>query len=176
MNKKLSLIIPAHNEEDCIENTVRTFHNHLSKEEIPHEILIINDRSTDNTEFILRKLQHEISEVRYLNSDYSKGYGSTLIKGLRNFTGDYVATVMGDLSDMPEDIVKFYHEMNKGYDCVFGSRFIKGGRTIDYPPLKLFFNRLGNTIIRILFRIKYNDTTNGFKMYRKETIPGLEPF
>ena len=96
MNKKLSLVIPAHNEEGCIENTVRTLHNHLKKEEIPHEILVINDHSLDKTEYILRRLQHEIPEVRYLNNDYSKGYGSTLSFGLKNFTGDYVATVMGD--------------------------------------------------------------------------------
>jgi len=175
-NKKLSLIIPAYNEEEVIENTIRTFHNYLSKENISHEILVVNDHSTDNTENILKNLEAEIFEMRYINNNYSRGYGSTVIKGLKNFTGDFVATVMGDLSDMPEDIVKFYHEINKGYDCVFGSRFIKGGRVIDYPYVKLIFNRIGNTIIRILFGIKYNDVTNGFKMYKKETIKGLEPF
>jgi dolichol-phosphate mannosyltransferase len=61
-------------------------------------------------------------------------------------------------------------------DCVFGSRFIKGGATYDYPKHKYFINRLANTLIRFLIGVKYNDSTNAFKMYRKHTIEGLKPF
>ncbi|MAG02054.1 family 2 glycosyl transferase [Candidatus Pacearchaeota archaeon] len=174
--KKLTILIPAHNEEAIIKKTVQVFHKSLRLNEISHEILVVNDHSQDNTEKILLQLKGEIKELDYINNDYQRGFGSTIIKGLRNFTGDYVAIVMADLSDHPEDIVKFYHEMNKGYDCVFGSRFIKGGKTIDYPLHKLVLNRLGNSIIRLLFGMQYNDTTNACKMYRKETITGLEPF
>jgi dolichol-phosphate mannosyltransferase len=65
--------------------------------------------------------------------------------------------------------------LNEGYDCVFGSRFIKGGGVIDYPKIKLFLNRLANLFLRVLFRIKLNDTTNAFKAYRKEVIEGCRP-
>ena len=175
-NKKLTILIPAHNEEEIIEKTITIFNNYLKHENIPHEILVINDHSRDNTEQILIKLKDQIPELNYINNNYSRGFGSTITKGLRNFQGDYLAIVMADLSDHPEDIKNFYHEMNKGYDCVFGSRFIKGGKTIDYPPHKLILNRLANIMIKILFGIKYNDTTNACKMYRKETLKGLEPF
>ena len=83
---------------------------------------------------------------------------------------------MGDMSDDPLDLVKFYRKIEQGYDCVFGSRFKKGGRTINYPFLKYILNRITNNLIRILFGIKYNDVTNAFKMYRKDTLEGLTPF
>jgi len=175
-NKKLlSLVIPAYNEEGNLKNTIKIFHNHLKENDIPHEILVINDHSSDNTESILKELILDINELRYINSNYSRGFGSTVTKGLRNFSGDYVAIVMADLSDDPEDLVRFYHEMEKGYDCIFGSRFIKGGRTKDYPRHKFILNRIVNSMIKWFFWINYNDTTNAFKMYRRDTIKGLEP-
>jgi len=174
--EKLSLIIPAHNEEDCIENTIRSFHGGLKKENIDHEILVINDNSTDRTEEILKELSLKIVEVRYVNNTLSSGFGLAVRIGLENFQGDCVALVMADLSDRPEDLIRYYRKMEEGYDCIFGSRFISGGKVIDYPKFKYYLNRLTNYIIKILFGIKYNDTTNAFKLYRREMIEGLAPF
>ncbi len=75
-----------------------------------------------------------------------------------------------------EDVVKYFCKMQEGYDCVFGSRFMKGGGVYDYPKHKLILNRLTNGFIRILFGFKYNDTTNAFKMYRRNALEGLKPF
>lgn len=174
--KKLSVIIPAHNEEGCIEKTVTAFNKRLSEEKISHEIIVVNDRSTDNTLNIVQSLAKKIKELRYVSRKSSPGFGLAVIEGLNNFKGDYVAIVMGDLSDRPIDLVRYYKVMDKGYDCVFGSRFMRGGRTIDYPSHKLILNRLTNNLIRLMFGIRYNDTTNSFKMYRKEVIAGLRPF
>jgi dolichol-phosphate mannosyltransferase len=105
------------------------------------------------------------------------GFGFNVRNGLEHFTGDCVAIVMADMSDRPVDLVKYYRKMQQGnYDAVFGSRFIKGGKTIDYPKNKIFLNRFTNTLIRILFGIRYNDTTNAFKLYKKDTLEGLKPF
>jgi dolichol-phosphate mannosyltransferase len=174
--KKVSLVIPAYNEESCIEETVCAFHSELNKENIPHEILIINDNSRDKTEIILKNISEKISEVRYINNRPPNGFGFAVRKGLENFSGDSVAVVMADLSDRPIDLVSYYRKMEQGFDCVFGSRFIKGGKTIDYPKIKYYLNRLTNNIIKIIFGIRYNDTTNAFKLYSKETIEGLKPF
>jgi dolichol-phosphate mannosyltransferase len=70
----------------------------------------------------------------------------------------------------------YWRELNSGYDCVFGSRFVKGGGVIDYPFTKLVINRLANFFLRIVFHIKLNDTTNAFKAYRREVIEGCRPF
>lgn len=168
--------MPAYNEEGSIEGTVRAFHKALAGEAIEHEILVVNDNSSDNTEKILIGLEEEIKELRHVENLPPNGFGMAVIKGLEEFKGDYVAIVMADFSDSPKDLIKFYYEIKKGYDCVFGSRFVKGGETFDYPPHKMILNRITNNLIKILFNLKYNDVTNAFKMYRKETIDGLKPF
>jgi dolichol-phosphate mannosyltransferase len=174
---KLSLVIPAHNEEDSIIETVTAFHDELKKEKIPHEILVVNDNSRDKTEKILKDLSKKISEVRYVNNVPPNGFGFAVRCGLENYKGDCVAIVMADMSDRPIDLVAYYRKMVEGnYDAVFGSRFNRGGKTIDYPKTKLIMNRFTNTVIRILFGIRYNDVTNAFKLYKRETIDGVRPF
>jgi dolichol-phosphate mannosyltransferase len=174
---KLSVVIPAHNEEGSITETVTSFHDKLKKEKIPHEILVINDNSKDTTEPILLSLEKKIPELRHINNVPPNGFGFAVRCGLENFKGDCVAVVMADMSDRPQDLVAYYRKMMKeNLDAVFGSRFMKGGKTIDYPKTKMFMNRLTNNIIRVLFGIRYNDTTNAFKLYKRETIEGLKPF
>jgi dolichol-phosphate mannosyltransferase len=173
---KLSVVIPAHNEEGAIESSIRLVHQALEKNGIDHEILVINDNSKDRTEEILQTLQQEISSLRYITNTGAHGFGFAVRLGLDNFSGDCVAVMMGDMSDSPDDLVKFYTKLLEGYDCVFGTRFSKGGKTYDYPLLKLMINRVANTIVQVTFGIRYNDTTNAFKLYRKETIKGLKPF
>jgi dolichol-phosphate mannosyltransferase len=174
---KLSIVIPAYNEEAVIENTVNSFHKELKKEKIQHEILVINDNSKDDTEKILKNLEKNIKELRHINNTPPNGFGFAVRKGLESFTGDCVALVMADMSDRPVDLISYYRKMVEGnYDAVFGSRFIKGGKTIDYPRTKLFLNRFTNSIIKMLFGIKYNDVTNAFKLYKRETVEGLKPF
>lgn len=173
---KLSVVIPAHNEEGCIENTVLGLLCTLRKKSVNSEILIINDHSTDFTKVILQKLIDRNPEVRFIDNPYHNGFGFAVRAGLENFSGDAIVVVMADSSDYPEDVIKFFCKLEEGYDCVFGSRFIKGGKTYNYPRFKLFVNRLANTFIRIVFGVRYNDTTNAFKMYRRETIEGLKPF
>jgi dolichol-phosphate mannosyltransferase len=173
---KLSVVIPAYNEEGSIEESVRTIHGELARHGIHHQILVVNDNSRDRTEEILTALSRELPQVEYINNPGANGFGNAVRMGLDNFSGDCVAVMMGDLSDSPADLVRFYHKMQEGYDCVFGSRFIRGGKTYDYPMLKLMINRLANTIVQVALGLRYNDATNAFKLYRKETITGLKPF
>ena len=171
----LSLVIPAYNEEGCIVETVQSIAKNLEQESIDYELLVINDNSRDNTEFLLQKLSYENPRVRYLNSYFPNGFGFAIRCGLENFKGDAVAIVMADSSDSPDDIVAYYRQLQQGYDCVFGSRFVRGGRVIDYPAHKLFVNRLANLFVRVIFGLNYNDTTNAFKLYRREVIEGISP-
>lgn len=173
---RLSVVIPAHNEENCVEKTILKLLLLLRKENIDFEILAVNDNSTDSTEMVLQRLSARYPEVRFINNSYPNGYGFAVRSGLENFLGDAVVTVMGDGSDDPGDVVTFFHKLKEGYDCIFGSRFIKGGKTYGYPKFKLIVNRLANLFICAVFGVKYNDTTNAFKMYSRETIEGLKPF
>src|ERR1700679_2619549 len=131
---KLSVVIPAYNEEGSIESTVLAFHEELALKKIEHEILVVNDNSKDDTEKILKDLSKQIPAVRYINNKPPNGFGFAVRAGLENFSGDCVAIVMADMSDRPVDLVAYFRKMETGkYDAVFGSRFIKGGKTIAYP-------------------------------------------
>lgn len=174
---KLSILIPAYNESQSLPETIKAIDTALAIIKIDHEILVVNDNSKDNTVEVLEQLTSEVPTLRYITNTGPNGFGFAIRKGLDNFQGDCVAIVMADLSDSPYDIIKFYTTMVEGnYDCVFGSRFMKGAKIIDYPRYKRVVNRMANFIIRVMFRISYNDTTNAFKLYKKETIEGLRPF
>ena len=173
--KTLSIIVPAYNEEDCIESTTQLISERLERDKIDYEILVVNDNSKDNTEAVLQKINQENPRIRYINNYYPNGFGFAVRCGLENFSGDAVAVVMADNSDSPDNMVDYYYKLQEGYDCVFGSRFIKGGKVIDYPRHKLIVNRLANLFIQVLFGLKFNDTTNAFKIYRKEVIEGISP-
>ena len=174
---KLSVVIPAYNEEGSISETITTLHAVLESEKIEHEIIIVNDNSKDNTLPILEELKKNISSLVYYTNKGPNGFGYAVRYGLERFSGDCVAIMMADLSDDPADLVRFYSEMLKGnYDCVFGSRWIKGAKVIDYPQPKKFINRFVNNLVSWSFGLKYNDLTNAFKLYKKETIHGLKPF
>jgi dolichol-phosphate mannosyltransferase len=174
---KLSIVIPAHNEEGCIEETVTTLHATLVREGIDHEILVINDNSKDRTEAILLGLEAKIPELRHLNNTPPHGFGFAVRLGLESFKGNCVAVYMADASDRPEDLVTYFRTLeSKQVDCVFGSRFDRGGLVVDYPPFKLVINRMANLFIQMLFGLRYNDVTNAFKLYRKEVITGIQPF
>jgi dolichol-phosphate mannosyltransferase len=172
---KLSVVIPAHNEEGCIEGTVVALTSELQREKIDYEVLVINDNSKDGTEDILRRLAKDDSGVRYINNRPPNGFGFAVRAGLENFSGDAVAVYMADASDDPKDLVKFWRKLEKGYDCVFGTRWQRGGKTIDYPWPKRVLNRLANTFIQIVMQLRYDDITNAFKLYRREVIEGLQP-
>jgi dolichol-phosphate mannosyltransferase len=173
---KLSVVIPAYNEADGITDTLQKIYTKLLAENITHEILVVNDNSKDATLAVLTQLQTEINTLVVHTNAGPNGFGYAIRYGLERFNGDCVAIVMADLSDSPDDLVAFYKKMQEGYDCVFGTRWSMGGKVYDYPRHKLFLNRFFNTIVRILFGIKYNDVTNAFKLYRRETIDGVKPF
>lgn len=173
---KLSVVIPAYNESESIPETLLTLYKKLEEENITHEIVVINDNSKDNTLEVLTDLSHQIPTLVVHTNHGPNGFGYAVRYGLERFSGDVVAIMMADLSDSPNDLVNFYNKILEGYDCVFGSRWIKGGAVYDYPVLKRRINRLANWIVKIVFRLKYNDCTNAFKMYRRETIEGVKPF
>jgi dolichol-phosphate mannosyltransferase len=173
--KLLSIVLPARDEEGCICSTVEHLHLELRLQGVPHEIVVVDDGSTDKTWELLQCLQKSLANLKPIQNKGLHGFGRAIICGLDNINGDAVVIMMADESDDCRDVVRYWEELNRGVDCVFGSRFIKGGGTIDYPVVKLFFNRMANKFLQLLFGIKLNDTTNAFKAYRREVIEGCRP-
>jgi dolichol-phosphate mannosyltransferase len=172
---KLSVVIPARNEEGAVQDTVSALLRLLQAEAIPSEIVVVDDGSADRTAALVADLSMRAPEVRLVRNTGRHGFGMAIRCGLEAVTGDAVAIVMADGSDSPEDVVKCYRKLREGPDCVFGSRFIRGGKLIDYPLHKLALNRLGNWFIKALFGVPFNDFTNAFKLYRREVIEGMQP-
>lgn len=173
---KLSIVIPAYNEEESISETIDQIEEAFSKVNIEHEIFVVNDNSKDQTAAVLENLMLKYPALKYETNLGPNGFGYAVRYGLERFSGDCVAVMMADLSDSPYDLIRYYTKMVEGnYDCVFGSRFIKGGKVIDYPIVKKVINRIANFIIKTTMRIKYNDTTNAFKLYKREVINGVKP-
>jgi dolichol-phosphate mannosyltransferase len=171
----LSVVIPARDEEGCIASTLEHLHLELQMNIVPHEIIVVDDGSTDKTIRILKDECQKFSELKIVQNSGMHGFGRAIVHGLNNISGDAVVIMMADESDDPRDVVRYWKKLNEGYDCVFGSRFANGGGVIDYPKLKLLLNRLANLFIKFLFRHGLNDTTNAFKAYRKTVIDGIRP-
>ena len=172
----LSLVIPARNEALNLPECVSDIITELNQTNISFEILIVDDGSTDNTSSVIKNLSLKYSSVIPLTNRSDNGFGRAVRHGLDNFTGDAIAIMMADRSDSPKDLVSYLKCIQNGTDCVFGSRFIRGGKVHNYPLLKLLANRVVNTMIRFAFNIQCNDITNAFKMYRREVIEGCKPF
>ena len=170
-----SVVLPARDEEASLPPTLRAIHDAFTGAGISHELIVVDDGSRDSTWAVLQSLRSEIPTLAPVQNPGPHGFGRAIVYGLNHMRGDAVVIMMADASDSPADAVRYWHLLNEGYECAFGSRFIRGGQVRDYPRVKLFVNRLANLFIRVLFRHGLNDTTNAFKAYRRHVIEGCRP-
>src|SRR5262249_30150773 len=165
----LSVVIPAHNEERNIRRCLAELRAVLRAEQIPYEAVVVNDNSTDDTRRVVEAEMELDPTVRLVNRTPPGGFGRAVRSGLAAARGTIVVVYMADCSDDAHDVVKYYRKIvDEGYDCVFGSRFIKGSRVEKYPWVKLVINRVVNHCIQWMFWTNFNDLTNAFKAYRTE--------
>ena len=172
----LSIVIPAYNEEQNIVSSVPNLKKTLAENGVPHELILVNDDSTDKTGDVIDAMAAEDSCVRSVHKGAPRGFGRAIRAGLDKVEGDVVVIYMADASDSPEDVVRYYREIESGYDCVFGSRFIKGAKTENYPLVKLVSNRIVNRCMQLLFWTRFNDLTNSFKAYRSYVLKECGPY
>jgi len=173
---KLSVVIPAHDEEHglgaCLDGLVGA----LQRERIPYEIILVDDASTDRTGLVARARAETDPSLRCVRRPPPAGFGRAVRAGLEAASGDVVVIFMADQSDDPQDVVAYYRKIEEGYDCVFGSRFVRGSSVEHYPLVKLAVNRIVNRLIQVLFWTRFNDLTNAFKAYRADVIRECGPY
>lgn len=173
--RSVNIIIPLKNEEKGIKNLIENLIPVLDKIEKKTNISLIDDHSLDQTWNVLKQYEQKFNFIKAYKNENTTGFGNALKFGIGKNQDDALIIFMGDCSDDPNYIIEYVKYLDEGYDCVFGSRFIKGSKLSGYPLIKLILNRLANNFIRILFFIKYNDTTNAFKAYNKKVLDACHP-
>jgi dolichol-phosphate mannosyltransferase len=163
-------------EEGAIAGTVEHLYVELRLHNVQHEIVAVDDGSTDSTWAVVQEVMSRVPTLRPVKNTGENGFGRAIIYGIDHSRGDAVVVMMADESDDSRDVVRYWQLLNEGWDAVFGSRFIRGGGVIDYPWHKLVINRMANFFLRILFHVPFNDFTNAFKAYRRRALDGSRPF
>jgi dolichol-phosphate mannosyltransferase len=174
--RMLSVIVPARNEQDCIISTIEHLYVELRIQGIEHEIVVVDDGSTDDTWKVLSAATSRVPSLKPIQNTGQHGFGRAVTLGFDRMSGDAAVIMMADESDDCRDVISYWRLLTEGWDAVFGSRFIRGGGVIDYPFHKLVLNRAANLFLRFLFQSGLNDTTNAFKAYRRTVIEGCRPF
>ena len=167
----ISIIIPAHNEEDNITGIINRIKNTL---DIPYELVVVNDHSTDRTAELVRKLTKEYDNIRLIENKLDGGFANALKTGFNNATREVVIPVMADLCDDLSTVKKMLEKINEGYDVVCGSRYIEGGARLGGSKLKGFFSCFAGRSLRYLLQLPTSDIANAFKMYRKGVIDKID--
>ena len=169
----LSIIIPVRNESDNLNDLMEYYSKNLNN--ISYEVLIINDFSQDDTFEKAKKLFSDSKEFKVLNNT-RKGLGGAINLGIKKSLGLTIAIMMADQSDDINDLINYNNLINKeNYDAILGSRFLKKSKVTKYPFQKLILNRLFNYFVSLIFWNTYNDYTNAFKIYKKQTLVEISP-
>ena len=169
----LSILLPVRNESDGLEDIIEHFSKNLNN--INHEVLIINDFSEDDTLKKSENLTFKKKNFRVLNNT-DKGLGGAINLGIKESKGINITIMMADGSDDINDLINYNNLINSNnYDAILGSRFSKESKVTEYPLQKLILNRLFNYFVGLIFWNKYNDYTNAFKIYKKDTLIQISP-
>lgn len=168
---ELSIIVPAHNEEDNIAQVIGEIESTVA---VNHELIIINDHSTDRTAIIVSGLMGRYPNLRLIENPLEGGFANAIKTGLTNIKTDLVVLVMADLCDDLNTINKMYERINQGYDIVCGARYISGGSRLGGSKFKGFLSSQAGKTLNFLLGIPTHDIANAFKMYRKKVIASIE--
>ncbi|MCS7151562.1 MAG: glycosyltransferase family 2 protein [Endomicrobia bacterium] len=164
----LSIIIPVYNEEERIVRTLSTIIGYLEGIMYDFEIIAIDDGSVDNTPKILQNFASSYTKIKVLNNTINLGKGAAVRNGVLNAEGEYIYFTDADLSTPIEELEKFLSYI-KDYDIVIGSRATKGSQILVHQPFyREFMGKTFNKLVKLFFRMNFNDTQCGAKLFKKD--------
>jgi len=171
----ISVILPAHNEENNISKMIRG----LLKlyDEYINEIIIVNDCSTDRTQYVVKDLINNFSKkIKLINRKLPAGVGRALKEGFKNIDNRSSFVLMMDSDFLPNlfEIEEFINKIGQGYDGVLGSRYMEKNRLLGYPLIKKILNRAFHYLANIFLNTNCCDFTNNYKLYKKEIVDSIK--
>lgn len=171
MYNSINIVIPVYNEGENIRLTLTEIND---KVKTPHKIFIVYDFDEDNTIPIVKDFMKANSNVILMKNKYGRGALNAIKTGFESVDDGVILVVMADLSDDLIKVDEMFEKINKGYDIVCGSRYIKGGKQIGGPWFKKLLSKIAGISLHFLTGIPIHDVTNSFKMYSKKVLDGIK--
>jgi len=172
---KLSVVIPAYNEEKRISPTISEIEKYLSGVDYDWELLVVNDGSSDNTAKIVNDFCKMNSRIKLIDNKKNKGKGGVVRQGMLEASGDWRLFMDADNSTPIKEIEKMWAYVDN-YEVIIGSRYIKGSLITERQSfLRRFISRAGNLLIRVLILPGVEDTQCGFKMFSASACKRIFP-
>lgn len=169
--KKTIVVMPVANEESTMEQLLDRL---LA---LPYDNLfvypVIDDYSKDRTEEIIRKKEEETGRVKCIYYKESKGVITCYLEGFRQALADgaeWIIEMDGGLSHLQEELPQFIEKLEEGYDCVWGSRFMKGGQMQNLPLYRRILSQGGTFLSNFVLGTKLKDMTSGFEAFQREVM------
>jgi glycosyltransferase involved in cell wall biosynthesis len=168
-NLTVSVVIPAYNEEKSIENVISRTEKTLEALNLPYEVIVVDDGSTDKTRFLAER-----HKVTVLSNGNNHGKAYALRRGLEDINGELVVTMDADGSHRPEEIKCLIEPLMRGADVVMGSRFLNKRDMDSTKKLHILGNKLFNLLIRILTKHYITDSQTGFRAFKRKVLNEVE--
>ena len=172
LRRSVSIVIPCHNEETNIGpllNRLRTLFD-----EYIHELIPVEDNSTDHTAEVIRSLAKEDSRIKPVFRQPPGGVGRAISDGYRVATGRYVLSMDCDFQHLLPEVRELFDAAAEGYDVVIGSRFSRHSVLLNYPFQKILANRAFHLLAQLVVLCRFRDVTNNLKLMRREVVEQLQ--
>jgi len=166
LKKRVSVVVPCHNEESNILPMVHSLKEYY--DDYLHEIVLVDDNSRDRTAEVAENLGRQDPRIKLLRRSMPNGVGRALRDGLAAATGDYILLMDCDFQHILPELTGLFDAADQGADVAIGSRFSRESVLLNYPFTKILANRLFHILARILFRKYMRDLTNNLKLMKQE--------
>jgi dolichol-phosphate mannosyltransferase len=167
----VSVVIPCHNEEMNVRPLVERLLGHYG--DYIHEIIAVNDNSTDRTAEVLTELASRDARIKPIHRNPPNGVGLAIAHGLAAATGRYVLTMDCDFQHLLPEFRELFDRAAAGCDVVIGSRFSRHSVLLNYPFSKIFANRAFHGLATLVLGRRIRDVTNNLKIMRREVVADL---
>ncbi len=169
--KKISIVIPLLNEEESIRPLYNEIKKSLKNINCDHELIFVDDGSTDKSLSVLKDLAKIDNRVHYFSFKTNYGKSAALQVGFKHITGDAVITMDADLQDDPSEIPNLLKKLDEGFDLV------SGWKKKRYDPfIKKYSSRFFNFVTRIFSKVKIHDFNCGLKAYRRAVVQNINVY